>query len=104
MRCAVILPALLLAACATNDPSPPVKPIKDPCPPSAAAEVEPRPASVTLTEAQQFAFDAAGLHALGDALFPAYALSEAQQKARAARLEQRVEQTRQWCASRIDPG
>jgi len=94
----IVVAALALAACTpTPDPTLPIKP--DPCPPSAAAAVEADADRVGLTEDQQLKLDIAGIGALGD-LYVRYILGESQHGARAARLENRVEQTREWCSAR----
>lgn len=100
MRGALIASALavLLVGCETVPDLPPTLP-PDPCPPSAAAAVEQPVGRVVLTPQQRLALDVAGIGALGD-LYTIYALSEAQREARAARLEGRVSQTREWCAAR----
>ena len=100
MRGALIASALavLLVGCETVPDLPPTLP-PDPCPPSAAAAVEPVIDRVVLTPPQRLALDVAGIGALGD-LYTAYALSEAQREARSARLEARLNLTREWCAAR----
>lgn len=100
MRRSLILAAVAaaLVGCETVPALPPELP-PEPCPPSAAAEVEPKVVLPVLTPAQRLALDVAGLGALGDT-YTALALAEAQVRARSARIEGRVIETREWCITR----
>jgi hypothetical protein len=99
-----LAPLVLVAACATTDPVPPVTPPLDACPPSASADLEPAPGKVAVTNDEQLALDDAGLRILGFDRFPARELSQAQGEARTRRLETRIIQTRDWCRERQRPG
>jgi|GEM_PF-6804485 len=100
MRRPLILLALcgVLAAC--DRPVPIVEAAPDPCPPSAAAEPEEKPAAVALTDAQQLAVDVAVYGALGEALFVAREGAQVARDLWGDRQAQRVRQTRQWCITR----
>lgn len=100
-RVLILAPAmLLLAACGTTSALPTPPPVVDACPPSATAATEPRPAEVKITEDERLGLDVAGIRILGVDRFADLSLSEAQQDARSARLEQRIDQTRNWCTAR----
>ncbi|RZJ47405.1 MAG: hypothetical protein EON87_00800 [Brevundimonas sp.] len=97
--------ALALSACGTTPAPSPSAPIIDSCPASATAALEPRPATVAVSEDERLQLDVGGIRVLGADRFSARELSEAQKDARTARLEGRIEQTRRWCAGRRpDPG
>lgn len=101
MRCSLILAALaaaIVAGCETVPALPPELP-PEPCPPSAAAAVEPAIVFPVLTSAQRLALDVAGVRVLGD-VYSALALAQAQDAARSDRLEGRVNETRVWCEAR----
>ena len=72
----------------------------DPCPASATAAPETKPAAPTLTDQQRLAVDVAVLGVLGEALFVAREGAQTARELWADRQAQRVRQTRQWCASR----
>ena len=99
-RVLILCAALALGACQTVPDYVPPPPVIDACPPSATAALEPRPPQVPITEAEQGALDLSGIQTLGVDRFADHSLSEAQQDARAVRLESRIEQTRTWCVSR----
>lgn len=77
-----------------------VVPVPDPCPPSAAAAPETKPAAPTLTDQQRLAVDVAVLGVLGEVLFVAREGAQTARDLWADRQAQRVRQTRLWCASR----
>ena len=72
----------------------------DPCPPSASAAPETKPAAPTLTDQQRLAVDVAVLGVLGEALFVAREGAQTARELWADRLAQRVSQTRRWCGAR----
>ena len=104
-RVLILACGLLCAACQTTPgPVAPV-PVIEPCPASATAALEPRPGAVPVTDDERLALDVGSIRILGADRFSARELSQAQKDARTARLENRIEQTRRWCAGRRpDPG
>lgn len=89
---------LMLVACETSPDVNVVDP--EPCPPSAAADLEPPVERVQLTPEQRLAADRALSSALTPPIFVAWSLGEALHEARAKRIEARAEATREWCAAR----
>lgn len=104
-RVLILAPALLLlVACGTTEIVPGTTPPIDGCPPSAAADLEPRPAQAPVTDDEQLQLDLAGLRVLGTDRHSARELGQAQERAWGARQATRITQTRDWCRERQKPG
>lgn len=99
-RALILCAALALSACATTAPTIDIPPPPDPCPPSAAAALEPAIEPVVLTPEQTTQVNRATAVILGGPLYTAWAGAKVLIDARSRRVEARVVETRGWCEAR----